>query len=116
MKVTVSALDINRRVYTRVYEGELVAVPYWVEYDAIAMTTKESGKFRVRIIDKANIVNIDGETIEIPVKASKVKEIIVKGSKGNSYVVTIDGSRYNCTCSGFQFRRSCRHIMEAHSA
>jgi len=116
MKVTVSALDINKRAYTRVYEGELVAVPSWVEYDAIAMTTGESGKFRVRIIDKSNVVNIDGETIEIPVQASKVKEILVKGSKGDTYVVTIEGKRYNCTCSGFQFRRSCRHIMEARSA
>lgn len=116
MRVTVSALDINKRPYTRVYEGELVAVPSWVEYDAIAMTTGESGKFRVRIIDKSNVVNIDGETIEIPVQASKVKEILVKGSKGDTYVVTIEGKRYNCTCSGFQFRRSCRHIMEARSA
>ena len=93
-----------------------MAVPSWVEYDAIAMTTGESGKFRLRIIDKANIVNIDGETIEIPVSQNKVKEILVKGSKGDTYVVTIEGKRYNCTCSGFQFRRSCRHIMEARSA
>ena len=116
MKVTVSALVINKQRYTRVYEGELVAVPNWVEYDAIAMTTGESGKFRLRIIDKSSIVSVEGETIEIPVSSNKVKEILVKGSKGDTYVVTIEGKRYNCTCSGFQFRRSCRHVMEARSA
>jgi hypothetical protein len=34
----------------------------------------------------------------------------VQGSKGNTYLVTLDENVYNCTCSGFKFRGDCRHI------
>jgi hypothetical protein len=30
----------------------------------------------------------------------------VKGSQGNTYIT----SAYHCTCKGFQFRRSCKHL------
>ena len=35
----------------------------------------------------------------------------VRGSKGNYYTVTqsVDGSR-TCSCPGFKYRRSCRHV------
>jgi len=39
-----------------------------------------------------------------------VKSIEVKGSKGNKYTVTKRGSRWECECRGFQFRRDCKHI------
>jgi hypothetical protein len=34
----------------------------------------------------------------------------IQGSKGDIYVVTLEENVYNCTCSGFQFRGTCRHI------
>lgn len=34
----------------------------------------------------------------------------VKGSKGNSYTVKLSGGSYSCTCTGYGFRRKCRHI------
>ena len=34
----------------------------------------------------------------------------VKGSKGNSYFVNKDGTL--CTCPGFQFRGTCKHLKE----
>lgn len=45
--------------------------------------------------------------------ADKQAGIEVKGSNGNSYFVTKQGSRSICTCPGFQFRGKCRHILEA---
>lgn len=41
---------------------------------------------------------------------SKIK--LVKGSKGNVYTVTKTGNKYSCTCPGFTFRRSCKHLKE----
>ena len=93
------------------WEGELVATPKWVDYDAIALTTNEP-KFRVRIIPKSEILSIDGAEAKF-VAAPVEREITVVGSKGNVYTVTI-GTKYNsCTCPAFQFRRSCKHIAEA---
>ena len=43
---------------------------------------------------------------------SSVKEITVNGSKGNQYIVSIDGDKTSCTCLGYQFRGQCRHITE----
>jgi len=34
----------------------------------------------------------------------------VPGSKGNEYVVSLDGGRWACTCPGHGFRGRCRHV------
>jgi hypothetical protein len=49
------------------------------------------------------------------VKDSNLKTWSVSGSKGDSYTVTLDDNQYSCTCSGFKFRGSCRHIAGVQS-
>ena len=46
-------------------------------------------------------------------KAAKLKVFTVTGSTGNRYKVST-GGRFGttCSCKGYQFRRSCRHINE----
>jgi len=101
---------MGRDTYT--YEGDVVATPKWVPYDAIALTTTES-KFRVRIIDKSNIISIDGQEYK---KENKIKSDIqtfsVAGSKGNVYTVSIGSKFKECTCTAFTYRRTCKHINE----
>lgn len=36
----------------------------------------------------------------------------VKGSKGDIYTVSITNNHWNCTCSGFGFRRNCKHVEQ----
>lgn len=39
--------------------------------------------------------------------------IEVQGSNGNVYLVTKNiYGKYNCTCPGFSFRRTCKHIQQ----
>jgi len=38
--------------------------------------------------------------------------IPVAGSKGNVYYVTKDKEEYKCTCVGFKYHGSCKHIEQ----
>lgn len=40
------------------------------------------------------------------------KSWVVKGSKGDSYLVSEVNGKLTCTCPGFQFRGKCRHVEE----
>jgi hypothetical protein len=44
---------------------------------------------------------------------SVAASIEIVGSSGKSYYLTKTGSRWVCTCPGFQFRHKCRHIEQA---
>ena len=62
-------------------------------------------------IDKRGrkFVKADIKLFEVPKESSELIE--VKGSKGNSYWVNPDEK--TCTCPGFTFRGTCKHIGEA---
>lgn len=93
------------------YEGELVATPKWINYDAIALTTDNS-KFRVRVIAKSDIISIDGSESKYVAPISSERTFTVAGSKGNSYTITVGSKGKSCTCIAFQYRKSCKHIAE----
>lgn len=38
------------------------------------------------------------------------KAIEIQGSNGKTYYLTQAGTRWLCTCPGFQFRHKCRHV------
>lgn len=44
----------------------------------------------------------------------KGKSITVKGSKGNEYTVSYNPTSkvISCTCTGYQFRKKCKHQKE----
>ena len=90
------------------YEGNEVQVK-WLMPNQIALSTGNP-EFPFRVINKSTIASIDNKTVEQ--KDNTVKTFTVKGSKGDSYTVTVSSSKMHCTCSGFQFRKSCKHIKE----
>ena len=55
----------------------------------------------------------DGSTVAAGKLSPKVevKKYRVKGSENKAYIVTVvDGHNYSCSCKGYEFRRTCRHI------
>ena len=72
---------MGRNFYT--HEGDLVATPKWVPYDAIALTTTEP-KFRVRIIAKSDIISIDGQEYKglVDKYSGQGRDIRLKNDKG----------------------------------
>ena len=96
------------------YEGEQVPAFKWAEPGTVCLTTGDP-KFPVRAIYPDDIVSIDDAAIEQSEKPKAAEErvLLVSGSKGSTYTVTIGPRGKSCTCSGFQFRHNCRHINEA---
>ena len=98
MKITVRNPEFNRpgiwffeQPEFFEYEGEEVAVK-WLRPDQIALSTGNP-EFPFRVISRNKIVSINNK-------------------QGDSYTVTIGNGKSHCTCSGFQFRRTCKHVTE----
>lgn len=52
------------------------------------------------------VESIDGKPYAIPT------EWKVSGSKGKTYTVSRNGTRFHCTCPGFKYRHKCKHSAE----
>jgi len=100
----------------RVLEGEIVNPDKWMDQDNFKLFTGNP-EFPYSIINVNNVHDIkyltggSGRSL-----VNDTKTFTVKGSKGDTYTVTQVGTRWTCTCHGFQFRRSCRHIKEKQDA
>lgn len=94
------------------YTGRVVSDHRAIKPGQIGLTTDELN-FDLRVIDVERIVGVD-DTVVTPVEKTKTSVITwtVEGSKGKTYTVTLDHGRYDCSCPGFQFRRSCKHVDE----
>jgi uncharacterized Zn finger protein len=52
-----------------------------------------------------------GRTFEVLRKVDEQRPgIAVKGSKGDVYYVTNENNEYKCTCVGFKYHGTCKHI------
>jgi hypothetical protein len=87
------------------YEGEEVKLK-WTTPNQLALSTGNP-EWPVRVIARNQIVSIDNVAFTQQVSAANTK--VVKGSKGEDYVVTL-GPTMSCTCPGFQFRKTCKHV------
>ena len=87
------------------YEGQEVAVKHVGPHE-LALSTGNP-EWPIRVIQRHRIVSIDG--VAYSVKPS-LETRTVKGSRGEIYTVTL-GARPTCTCTGFQYRKTCRHIV-----
>lgn len=90
------------------YEGDLVPAPKWAVPGTVCLTTGDS-VFPVRMIDPSMIVSIDDVVAEE--RSSDTKTVVIAGSKGASYTVTITPKGRTCTCPGFSFRGACKHTQ-----
>lgn len=95
------------------FEGAELKPPKWVDAAENLVLSTSTPEFPFRIIPRKWIVEIDG-TPYITVKPTH-RTVIVPGSKGNSYTVML-GETPSCDCSGFTFRKTCKHIAIAAAA
>jgi hypothetical protein len=89
------------------YEGEEIEVKWLTEGQMALSTNNKNLAFRV--LEREHIREIDGKPYEFQDKPKKDDIRLVRGSKGQVYKVT---GNYRCTCPGFQFRSTCKHLKE----
>ncbi len=83
----------------------------WYGDDQIGLTT-DMPHFPIRVLNRANIVEVMGAKFDYaPVKSSR-EVITVQGSKGNPYTVIKENGKATCTCPGYGFRKTCKHTQE----
>ncbi len=89
------------------YEGDEVNVK-WVKPEEIALSTGLKD-FSFRVIQRKYIREIDGKPYKFEVKPKKEEVRLVQGSNGKVYEVT----SHSCTCPGFTFRGTCKHVSNS---
>ena len=117
VKVRNSLYDVRNR-YANGYVGPefneytgIVVHEKWYGDDKIGLTT-DMKHFPVRVLSRENIVEVSGAKFEYtPIKSAR-ETITVQGSKGNTYIVTKENGKATCTCPGFGFRKTCKHVQE----
>ena len=76
--------------------------------DEIGITTGDP-RFPVRRIHRNRIVEVAGAKIDyVPIKSDRITKT-VEGSKGQTYIVTAENGKVSCSCTGYSFRKSCKH-------
>ena len=91
------------------YSGTIIQQKY-TNPDEISITTDDP-RIAFRRIHRERIVEVNDNKLEY-VAAKTHETIVVQGSKGDTYIVTKENGKTTCTCSGFQYRKACRHIAE----
>jgi hypothetical protein len=82
----------------------------WFADDEIGITTGNPD-FPFRRIRRERILEVNGAEMKFaPLPKVERIERTVAGSKGNTYTVIKEGSRSSCTCPGFGFRKTCKHL------
>lgn len=90
------------------YDGDEVKVK-WVGPEEIALSTGDK-EFPFRVLQRRHIIEINDKPYNYSTSISIPKIRSVKGSGGKTYQVT---GNYKCTCQGFTFRGTCKHLEMA---
>lgn len=93
-----------------VFEGTIVSKYKWLSDRQFCMTGDDAMK--IRVIDMSLVQDIELLSGDFATVDTGMQVFEVEGSKGKKYIVSKDSKGWDCTCPGFQFRKSCKHVTE----
>lgn len=111
----IGSATVNKTTITGIVEKATKFTPP----NFVRIVTDFDSPVRIREIPLDRITSIehaDGRTACKEAVKDDTEVWTVEGSKGSKYNVIRNKSSWTCTCSGFQFRKSCRHIKELQDA
>jgi hypothetical protein len=81
----------------------------------VRIVTDFDSPVRIREIPLYRVTNIkyaDGTSVQQEATEHDTQTWVVEGSRGSRYTVVRSKNIWTCTCPGYQFRKSCRHVTE----
>jgi hypothetical protein len=102
---------VNKTTITGVVEKATKFTPP----NFVRIVTDFDSPVRIREIPLHRVTSLeyaDGRSAAREATKEDTRTWSVEGSRGSHYTVIRTRSTWTCTCSGFQFRKSCRHITE----
>lgn len=111
----IGSATVNKTTITGIVEKATRFTPP----NSIRIATDFDSPVRIREIPLDRVTNIkyaDGRVANQEAVKDDTQIWTVDGSRGSQYNVIRNKNKWTCTCSGFQFRKSCRHIQELQNA
>jgi hypothetical protein len=111
----IGTAKVNKSTITGVVEKATKFTPP----NFVRIVTDFDSPVRIREIPLHRVTNIeyvDGRVARLEAARDDTHTWVVEGSRGSKYTVVRSKNFWTCTCPGFQFRKSCRHITELKNA
>ena len=111
----IGSATVNKTTITGIVEKATRFTPP----DFVRIVTDFDSPVRIREIPLHRVTSIkyaDGRTALQETLNQDTKTWSIEGSSGSLYTVIRTKNSWTCTCPGFQFRKSCRHIKECQDA
>ena len=111
----IGSATVNKTTITGVVEKATRFTPP----DFVRIVTDFDSPVRIREIPLNRITSLeyaDGRNATKESIKEDTETWSIEGSRGSRYTVIRTQNKWICTCPGFQFRKSCRHIQELQNA
>ena len=111
----IGSSKVNKTTITGVVEKATRFTPP----NFVRIVTDFDSPVRIREIPLHRITDIkhaDGTTAIKEVAKVDTRSWVVEGSRGSKYTVVRSKNIWTCTCPGYQFRKSCKHVTELKNA
>jgi|TARA_R110000851_G_scaffold11354_1_gene39885 hypothetical protein len=108
-----AAYELYRKIPEFNYYSGTIVTHKWFKPNEVGLSTGDP-TFPFRRIRKEQIVSVDDEQAntttfaETPLLGDTT--FSVPGSKGSVYTVQLSNGKATCDCTGFQYRKSCKHV------
>lgn len=106
---------VNKTTITGVVESATKLTPP----NFVRIVTDSNSPVRIREIPMHRVTAIeynDGRAVESKAAQDENQIWVVDGSRGSKYTVVHSNNTWSCTCPGFQFRKTCKHVQEIQNA
>ena len=96
-----------------IVSGTVYPLQKWQDPRKVFNLATGRPSFPFRTIDLDRVVTMNGKLAKkVERQVPQTRVWTVQGSKGAVYTLTEVAGKRSCTCPGFTFRSSCKHVLD----